>query len=169
MLTFCAICLIQFATYDDIQLSVALAIWYGRYVSFSPVFLYLPLLFASSVPSVREWYGAVIQYNILFQDFPLCSVLLVRVQLYNKVAQQKYVMYIESAKRVARKRSSDPYKDTTIIANELSADDAWLNQVSIFCIIWKLAVSHTLLCTSIFWQVFRLMATVWINQKHIEG
>jgi hypothetical protein len=38
-------------------------------------------------------------------------------------------MYIECAKRVAEKRSSDPYKDTTIILNELLADEAWLNQL----------------------------------------
>ena len=83
----------------------------------------------------------------LFQDFLLCSVCVGRVELYNKVAHQKYLMYIECAKRVAEKRSSDPYKDTTIILNELLADEAWLNQV----------------CIS--WQVFRLMAAVRIEPK----
>jgi len=78
------------------------------------------------------------QYDILFQDFLLCSVCVGRVELYNKVAHQKYLMYIECAKRVAEKRSSDPYKDTTIILNELLADEAWLNQVCTFCIIWRL-------------------------------
>jgi hypothetical protein len=169
MWTFCAFCLIQFATYDDIQLSVALAIWYGRYVFLSPV----SPLSSSVICFLRSfclwmiWRSNAVQHTV--SGLPLCNVSLVRVQFYNKVAQQKYVMYTECAKRVAGKRSSDPYKDTTIIANELLADEAWLNQVCIFCIIWKLAVSLTLLCTSIFWQVFRLMATVWINQKHIEG
>jgi hypothetical protein len=69
---------------------------------------------------------------VLFQDFLLCSVCVGRVELYNKVAHQKYLMYIECAKRVAEKRSSDPYKDTTIILNELLADEAWLNQVCIY-------------------------------------
>jgi len=63
------------------------------------------------------------------KDFLLCSICVGRVELYNKVAHQKYLMYIECAKRVAEKRSSDPYKDTTIILNELLADEAWLNQL----------------------------------------
>lgn len=68
----------------------------------------------------------------MFQDFLLCSVCVGRVELYNKVAHQKYLMYIECAKRVAEKRSGDPHKDTTIILNELLADEAWLNQVRIW-------------------------------------
>jgi hypothetical protein len=78
---------------------------------------------------------AEMQHHLMpfsFQDFLLCSVCVGRVELYNKVAHQKYLMYIECAKRVAEKRSSDPYKDTTIILNELLADEAWLNQVCLF-------------------------------------
>jgi len=66
------------------------------------------------------------QYDILFQDFLLCSVCVGWVELYNKVAHQKNLMYIECAKQVAEKRSSDPYKDTSIILNELLADEAWV-------------------------------------------
>jgi len=51
--------------------------------------------------------------------------------LYNKVAHQKYLMFLECARRVADKKAADPHKDTTIILNELLADEAWLNQVSV--------------------------------------
>lgn len=60
----------------------------------------------------------------------MCRICSTRVELFNKVAHQKYLMYIECAKRVADKRSQDPHKDTTIILNELLADEAWLTQVS---------------------------------------
>lgn len=51
--------------------------------------------------------------------------------LYNKVAHQKYLMFLECARRVTDKKVADPHKDTTIILNELLADELWLNQVSI--------------------------------------
>jgi len=41
------------------------------------------------------------QYDILFQDFLLCSVCMVSVEFYKKVDHQKYLMFIECAKRVA--------------------------------------------------------------------
>jgi len=41
-------------------------------------------------------------------------------------------MFLECARRVADKKVADPHKDTTIILNELLADEAWLNQVSTF-------------------------------------
>ncbi|XP_063225705.1 mucin-5AC [Bacillus rossius redtenbacheri] len=63
------------------------------------------------------------------KDFLVCNECASRVKLYNKVAHQKYLMYIECAKRVAEKRSLDPKKDTTVILNELLADEAWLNQL----------------------------------------
>lgn len=43
-------------------------------------------------------------------------------------------MFLECARRVTDKKVADPHKDTTIILNELLADEAWLNQVSIFLI-----------------------------------
>lgn len=73
-------------------------------------------------------------YNFMFvlpQDFETCSTCVGHVELYNKVSHQKYLMYIECAKRVAEKRSSDHRKDTTMILNELLADEAWLDQVII--------------------------------------
>jgi len=41
-------------------------------------------------------------------------------------------MFLECARRVADKKVADPHKDTTIILNELLADEAWLNQVRVF-------------------------------------
>ncbi|KAJ1530889.1 hypothetical protein ONE63_005731 [Megalurothrips usitatus] len=61
------------------------------------------------------------------KDFYTCRLCLSRIELYNKVAHQKYLMYIECAKRVNEKRSADLSKDTTVILNELLADEKWLN------------------------------------------
>lgn len=41
-------------------------------------------------------------------------------------------MFLECARRVTEKRVADPHKDTTIILNELLADEVWLNHVSTF-------------------------------------
>lgn len=60
----------------------------------------------------------------------MCRICQAKVALYNKVAHQKYLMFLECARRVADKRVADPHKDTTIILNELLADETWLNQVS---------------------------------------
>lgn len=38
-------------------------------------------------------------------------------------------MYIECAKKVTEKNIQDPNKGTTVILNELLADDIWLAQV----------------------------------------
>ncbi|XP_036149178.1 uncharacterized protein LOC105833851 isoform X4 [Monomorium pharaonis] len=62
------------------------------------------------------------------KDFLLCRICQRKVALYNKVAHQKYLMFLECARRVADKKVADPHKDTTIILNELLADEAWLNQ-----------------------------------------
>lgn len=60
----------------------------------------------------------------------MCRICASHVELFNKITHQKYLMYIECAKRVAEKRTTDPNKDTTCILNELLADEHWLNQVS---------------------------------------
>lgn len=66
------------------------------------------------------------------QDLLTCRLCLKRIELYNKVAHQKYLMYIECAKRVNDKKKKDPAKDTTVILNELLADEKWLNEVLSF-------------------------------------
>ncbi|XP_015123603.1 uncharacterized protein LOC107045755 isoform X2 [Diachasma alloeum] len=63
------------------------------------------------------------------KDFLLCRVCQTKVGLFNKVAHQKYLMFLECARRVADKRLADQNKDTTIILNELLADEVWLNQL----------------------------------------
>ncbi|XP_066246946.1 nuclear receptor coactivator 6-like isoform X1 [Euwallacea similis] len=63
------------------------------------------------------------------KDFFMCRLCMSRVELASKVIHQKYLMYIECAKRVSEKRTSDPTKDTTCILNELLADENWLNQL----------------------------------------
>lgn len=61
----------------------------------------------------------------------MCRICASRVELYNKITHQKYLMYIECAKHVAEKRQQDANKDTTFILNELLADENWLSQVYI--------------------------------------
>lgn len=51
-------------------------------------------------------------------------------------------MYAECSKRVAEKRMQNPSKDTTVILNELLADEVWLSQVSEFLIVFLGACAH---------------------------
>lgn len=81
----------------------------------------------------------------------MCRVCCDQVQLLNRVAHQKYRMYVECAKRVADKRSHDPHKDTTIILNELLADESWLSQVKFFTFDEKLIFRKF---ASIIWKYF---------------
>uniref|UniRef100_A0A1Y1MPK1 DUF4211 domain-containing protein n=1 Tax=Photinus pyralis TaxID=7054 RepID=A0A1Y1MPK1_PHOPY len=73
--------------------------------------------------------------QILEKDFLMCRICASRVELFNKITHQKYLMYVECAKRVAEKRATDPHKDTTCILNELLADEFWLTQL--FCDVRK--------------------------------
>ncbi|KOB76855.1 Glutamine and serine-rich protein 1, partial [Operophtera brumata] len=65
-----------------------------------------------------------------FQEFLVCASCCARVQMYSRISHQKYLMYAECSKRVAEKRMQDPRKDTTLILNELLADELWLSQVT---------------------------------------
>lgn len=60
------------------------------------------------------------------------------MQLYSRISHQKYLMYAECSKRVAGKRMQNPSKDTTLILNELLADEVWLSQVCFVFGIFKL-------------------------------
>lgn len=66
---------------------------------------------------------------LCFQDFLLCHTCKVRCELFHKVSHQKYLMFIECSRKVAEKNSQDPMKLTTVILNELLADETWLAQV----------------------------------------
>lgn len=63
------------------------------------------------------------------KEFVVCASCCARVQLYSRIAHQKYLMYAECSKRVAEKRMASPGKDTTLVLNELLADDIWLSQL----------------------------------------
>ncbi|CAG5055980.1 unnamed protein product [Parnassius apollo] len=63
------------------------------------------------------------------KEFLVCGTCCGRVQLYSRISHQKYLMYAECSKRVADKRMQNPSKDTTIILNELLADEVWLSQL----------------------------------------
>lgn len=74
-------------------------------------------------------------FRFRFQDLLLCRTCLVRCEFFHKISHQKYLMYIECAKKVAEKNSQDALKSTTVILNELLADDIWLSQVNIWSIL----------------------------------
>ncbi|XP_061705734.1 serine-rich adhesin for platelets-like isoform X1 [Cydia pomonella] len=63
------------------------------------------------------------------KEFLVCATCCGRVQLYSRISHQKYLMYAECSKRVAEKRMQNPSKDTTVILNELLADELWLSQL----------------------------------------
>ncbi|XP_026491595.2 mucin-12-like isoform X1 [Vanessa tameamea] len=63
------------------------------------------------------------------KEFLVCTPCCGRVQLYSRISHQKYLMYAECSKRVAEKRMQNPSKDTTVILNELLADEVWLSQL----------------------------------------
>lgn len=55
-----------------------------------------------------------------------------KLRIFNKVAHQKYLMFMESSKMVAAKKAEDSSKDTAVILNELLADEEWLHQVRVY-------------------------------------
>ncbi|XP_037968239.2 uncharacterized protein LOC105391076 isoform X2 [Plutella xylostella] len=63
------------------------------------------------------------------KEFLVCATCCGRVQLFSRISHQKYLMYAECGKRVAEKRMQSPGKDTTVILNELLADELWLSQL----------------------------------------
>ncbi|XP_037297508.1 uncharacterized protein LOC115442616 isoform X2 [Manduca sexta] len=63
------------------------------------------------------------------KEFLVCATCCGRAQLYSRISHQKYLMYIECSKRVDDKRMQNPSKDTTVILNELLADEVWLSQL----------------------------------------
>ncbi|XP_052738213.1 uncharacterized protein LOC112049212 isoform X3 [Bicyclus anynana] len=63
------------------------------------------------------------------KEFLVCASCCGRVQLYSRISHQKYLMYAECSKRVTEKRMQNPGKDTTVILNELLADEVWLSQL----------------------------------------
>ncbi|XP_054266424.1 uncharacterized protein LOC128988797 isoform X1 [Macrosteles quadrilineatus] len=73
--------------------------------------------------------GCEVENNRNEKDFMICLECIKFVQLYNKLVHQKYIMYIDCVKRVQEKRKTDSGKDTTVILNELLADEEWLSKL----------------------------------------
>ncbi|KAL0268190.1 UNVERIFIED_CONTAM: hypothetical protein PYX00_010223 [Menopon gallinae] len=97
------------------------------------------------------------------KDFLLCNSCGWRVSLCSKASHQKYLMYIECAKRVTEKRTADPNKDTTQILNELLADEAWLNQTE------RVSERKSITVNIIFsLQLFLEVRTSWAEIEKIE-
>lgn len=96
-----------------------------------------------------------------FKDFLMCRICVNRVELLSKITHQKYLMYIECAKRVTEKRTAESHKDTTCILNELLADENWLNQVS---------RSFFFVSFSLYWyfQLFLEVRSSWAEVDSLE-
>ncbi|XP_031620597.1 putative GPI-anchored protein pfl2 isoform X2 [Contarinia nasturtii] len=65
----------------------------------------------------------------LDKDFLLCRSCLTQCELLHKIAHQKYLMFMQCSQKVAEKNAQDPTKGSTVILNELLADEAWLGQL----------------------------------------
>nr|XP_018904340.1 PREDICTED: mucin-5AC-like [Bemisia tabaci] len=63
------------------------------------------------------------------KEYLMCQDCDGKLRIFNKVAHQKYLMFMESSKMVAAKKAEDSSKDTAVILNELLADEEWLHQL----------------------------------------
>ncbi|XP_066906376.1 uncharacterized protein [Halyomorpha halys] len=59
----------------------------------------------------------------------LCRNCLSEVEVLHKLCHFKCSLYTVCEERVKEKRDAEPEKDTTVVLNDLLADDVWLNQI----------------------------------------
>ena len=127
--------------------------------NFAFIFLYylLPLFLLPW----KIWRSSAVRH--IASGLLLCSFCVGQAELSNKVAHQKYLMYIECAKRVAENVPVIPTRSLP-----LYSVCCWLTKPGSIRFVYTyhmktVALSHTFLCISISWQVFRLMAAVWVE------
>ena len=164
MLKFCALLLlIEFVTFDEILLNVVLATWCGHYVSLSPV---LPsyssvICFLSSFCLWMIWCSNAVRHIV--SGLPAVQ----RLCGPSRAVQQGSPPEILNVHRMCQAGSRKAFQWSLQGYYHYTqwAVGWWSLAQSGLCILYHMktvALSHTLVCTSISWQVFRLMAAVFL-------
>ena len=161
---------IEFVTYDNMLLNVVLAIWYGRYVSLSPV-LHLSssvICFLCSFCLWMIWRSNAVRHIV--SGLPavqhLCGT--------SRALQQGCPPEILNVHRMCQAGSRKAFQWSLQGHYHYTqwAVGWWSLAQSGLYILYHMktvALRPNLLCISISWQVFRLMAAVWIEPKTLWG